>query len=116
MRNCVVVVLALALTVPALAAQKESGTTKLKDVQPAGTTDKDHKKQQYDFTFDTTTHEYTCRSNEKEKINATDFVVGTDITYQVNGNKGKVRSSTGKQVSCTVVRVANPPAPTPASQ
>src|SRR6516162_4026795 len=110
MRNCVVVVLALALTVPALAAQKESGTTKLKDVQPAGTTDKKHKHQQYDFTFDTAQHEYTCRSNENQSVKATDFVVGTEVQYQVNGNKGKVKSSTGKQVSCTIVRVANPPA------
>ena len=90
------------------AAQKETGTTKLKDVQPAGVTDKIHKKQQYDFTFDSATHEYTCRSNEKDKVNATDFVVGSDIQYQVQGNKGKVKSvSTGKQVGCMVVRVAS---------
>jgi len=66
--------------------------------------------QQYDFTFDTAQHEYTCRSNENQSVKATDFVVGTEVQYQVNGNKGKVKSSTGKQVSCTIVRVANPPA------
>ena len=79
-------------------------------MQPAGTTDKHHKHQQYDFTFDAQTHEYTCRSKEGDKINATDFVVGSNIDYQVKGNKGKVKGSTGKEVSCTIVRVADLPA------
>ena len=36
----------------ASAAKKDEGTTTLKDVQPAGTTDaKDKKNQQYDFVF-----------------------------------------------------------------
>ena len=102
-----VVLLTIMVTLSAFAGTKESGTTTLKDVQPAGTTDKKHKHQQYDFTFDSSTHEYTCRSNEKDKLNATDFVVGSNIQYQVSGNKGKVKSSTGKQVSCMVVRVAD---------
>jgi len=29
------------------------------------------------------------------------------VNYQVDGNKGKVKSSAGKQLSCTIVRVAN---------
>jgi hypothetical protein len=110
MRKLCIFALAIAITVPAFASPKESGTTKLKDAQPAGTTDKSHKKQQYDFTFDSATHEYTCRSNEKDKVNATDFVVGSDIQYQVQGNKGKVKSANGKQVGCMVVRVAALPA------
>jgi hypothetical protein len=110
MRKVFIFALTIAMTLPVFAAQKESGTTKLKDVQPAGTTDKNHKKQQYDFTFDSATHEYTCRSNEKDKVNATDFVVGSDIQYQVNGNKGKVKSSSGKQVGCMVVRMGQVPA------
>jgi len=102
--------LALGLTATAAAAQKETGTTKLINVEPAGTTDKDHKRLQYDFTFDGKTQEYSCRSKEKTKINATDFVVGTNIDYEVKGNNGKVKSSTGKEVDCTIVRVANVPA------
>ena len=109
MRNFSILALALCLTGTALAAQKETGTTKLVNVQPAGTTDKHHKHQQYDFTFDAQSHEYTCRSKEGDKINATDFVVGSNIDYQVKGNKGKVKSSSGKQVSCTIVRVADLP-------
>ena len=113
MRNLSILVLALCLSGTALAAQKEAGTTKLVNVEPAGTTEKGHKHQQYDFTFDGQSHEYTCRSKEGDKINATDFVVGSNIDYQVKGNKGKVKSSSGKQVSCTVVRVAELPASAP---
>jgi hypothetical protein len=100
-------VLAMMLSGLAIAADKESGNTTLKDVQPAGTTDKKHKKQQYDMTFATSKHEYTCRSNENEKVEATNFVVGTGISYKVDGNKGQVKStSSGKSVKCTIVRVA----------
>jgi len=90
-----------------VAANKISGTTTLKDVQPAGTTDKDHK-QQYDLSFVSSTGEdYTCRTSAKKSVNATDFVVGSNVNYQVDGNKGKVKSSAGKQLSCTIVRVSN---------
>ena len=95
----------------ASAADKESGNTSLKNVQPAGTTDKKHKKQQYDMTFDSSKNEYTCRTNENQKINATDWVVGSPIQYKVNGNKGEVKNTqSGKSAKCTVVRVANLPA------
>lgn len=103
-----ILVLLAATALTAVASKKESGTTTLKDFQPAGTTDKKHKHQQYDLSFTTTANDYTCRSNENEKINATDFVVGSSISYQVNGNKGKVKNlSSGKQVNCTIVRVAD---------
>lgn len=109
MRTFSILAVALCLVGTVLAAQKETGTTKLVNVEPAGTTDKKHKHQQYDFTFDAQTHEYTCRSKEGDKINATDFVVGSNIDYQVKGNKGKVKSTMGKEVSCTIVRVADVP-------
>jgi|SRR5271165_1411621 len=100
-------ILAMFLSSMAVAAIKESGNTTLKDVQPAGTTDKKHKKQQYDLTFATSKNEYTCRSKENEKVQATNFVVGTGITYKIDGNKGQVKStSSGKSVKCTLVRVA----------
>lgn len=90
-----------------MAASKESGSSTLKDVQPAGTTDKQHKKQQYDLTFTSSKNEYTCRTNENEKVEATSFVVGTGITYKIDGSKGQVKSTqSGKNVKCTLVRVA----------
>jgi hypothetical protein len=29
------------------------------------------------------------------------------VTYEVKGNKGKVKTAAGKELSCTIVRVAN---------
>jgi hypothetical protein len=96
------------VTSSAAAATKDSGTTTLKDVQPVGTTDKKHKHQRYDLSFvSSTAKEYTCRTGEKTSVKATDLVVGSDVNYQVDGNKGKLKTSAGKQVSCTIVRVAN---------
>ncbi|HEY4961144.1 MAG TPA: hypothetical protein VFC15_13250 [Candidatus Limnocylindrales bacterium] len=101
-------------TALALAANKESGSTTLTNVQPAGTTDKQHKKQQFDLTFSTSNNEYTCRTNENQKVQATQFVVGTTVNYKIDGNKGEVKStSSGKNAKCTLVRVA---AITPAPQ
>jgi hypothetical protein len=104
--------LATLLTMVALsanAATKDIGTTVLKDVQPAGTTDKKNKHQQYDlyFTSAAAGKDYTCRTSAKTSVKATDLVVGSNVTYQVNGNKGKVKTSAGKQLDCTIVRVAD---------
>jgi hypothetical protein len=108
MRRLVLYAFMLILTVNAMAGSKDKGKTTLKDFQPAGTTDKNHKKLQYDLSFVTQSgKDYMCRTKENEKIKATDFVVGSDMTYEVNGNKGKVKISNGKQVDCTIVRVAN---------
>lgn len=96
------------LSVSAMAGSKDSGKCAIKDIQPAGTTDKNHKHQQYDLIFTSTSgKDYTCRTSEKKEIKATDFVVGDNISYQIKDNKGKVKSDKGKQVDCTVVRVAN---------
>jgi hypothetical protein len=96
------------LTINARAASKESGKTMLKDLQPVGVTDEKHKNKRYDLSFVSTSgKEYTCRTGEKTKLKVTDFVVGSDLTYVVNGTKAKLRTSSGKQVDCTIVRVAN---------
>jgi uncharacterized protein YcfJ len=104
----------LAAAITATAGSKIEGTTTLKDFQPTGTVDKKtHKNQQYDLSFAAMGKLYTCRSVEKESLKATDFVVGSDVQYQINGDKGKVKSAGGKQVECTVMRVAELPAATP---
>jgi gentisate 1,2-dioxygenase len=108
MRRLMMLALALMLSGNAIAASKESGKTTLKDLQAAGTTDKKHKNQQYDLSFVSVSgKDYTCRTGENVKLKATDFIVGSDLTYEVKGNKGKVKTSGGKQVDCTIVRVAN---------
>jgi gentisate 1,2-dioxygenase len=98
------------LSVPGIAATKDSGTTTLKDVQPAGTTNNKQKHQQYDLSFASASgKEYTCRTGEKTSVKATDFVVGSSVTYEVKDNKGKLKTAAGKQLSCTIVRVAIAP-------
>jgi hypothetical protein len=99
--------LLLMCTLPAAAGNKQKGTTALKDFQPAGTTDKKHKHQQFDFTFVASGTEYTCRSPEGTKLKATDFPVGSDITYEINKDKGEVKNTSGKEVKCTMMRVQN---------
>jgi hypothetical protein len=104
-KSTVALLAVLAIALPAGAGSKLKGTGTLKDFQPAGTTDKKHKHQQFDFTFVASGTQYTCRSKEGDKVKATDFPVGSDITYEVDGDKGKLKSQSGKHVSCTVVRV-----------
>ena len=110
-----IALLVITFAATAAAGSKIEGTTTLKDFQPAGTTDKKtHKHQQFDLSFAASGKEYTCRTNEKESLKATDFVVGSDVTYAISGTKGKVKSASGKKAECTVVRVAELPAPAPA--
>jgi hypothetical protein len=106
------VCLTIALAGSAAAATKDAGSTTLKDVQPAGTTDKKtHKHQQFDLMFTSAMgKDYTCRTNEKDKVKATDLPVGSSATYEVKGTKGKVTTAAGKSFNCTVMRVADAPA------
>ena len=101
-----VLLMTVVIDLTASAAKKDAGTTTLKDVQPAGTTDtKDKKKQQYDFIFEASGNHYTCRTSPKTSVKAVDFVVNSDVKYEVDGDKGKLKTTAGKQVKCTVVRV-----------
>jgi hypothetical protein len=101
-----VLLMTVVVDLTARAAKKDAGTTTLKDVQPAGTTDtRDKKKQQYDFIFEASGNHYTCRTSPKTSVKAIDFVVGSDVKYEVDGNEGKLKTTAGKQVKCTVVRV-----------
>jgi len=102
--------LLLVLCVPFAMAKKEKGTTTLKDVQPAGTTDKKNKNQQFDLSFDVSGMSYICRTSHDAKVKATDFVVGTNLTYEMDEHEGKLKNASGKQVKCTVVRVEKLPA------
>jgi hypothetical protein len=99
-----ILLLVLIGAVPALAGNKQKGAATLKDFQPAGTPDK-KQKQQYDFIFDATGTEYTCRSSAGTKLSATDFPVNSQITYEIDKDKGKVKTTAGKETKCTVVRV-----------
>jgi len=107
-----VLFLVLVCTISATAGKKDTGTTTLKDLQPAGTPGSEGKKnkktkQQFDFIFETSGKHYTCRTDPKTSVNATDFVVGSSIIYEINGEKGKLKGASGKDVKCTIVRVEN---------
>jgi uncharacterized protein YcfJ len=100
----------VAAAIAAAAGSKIEGITALKDFQPTGSSDKkNHKNQQYDLSFAVLGRQYTCRTVEKESLKATDFVVGSDVTYEINGDKGKLKNSGGKKIECTIVRVADSP-------
>jgi hypothetical protein len=113
----VVALLAGAMATPALAGQKVTGDTILKDLQPAGVADKHakHSKHQvFDLTFDTTGNEYICRTNADKSVNVTNFVVGSSVNYEMDGKKVKITTPNDKKVACTIVRVAViPVAPRP---
>ena len=114
MRKLIIASMLIIASLPLAAGTKDEGKTTLRDVQPAGTTEKNHKHLQYDLSFSTpTSKDYTCRTKENEKPKATEMVVGSDITYEIKGNKGKVKLANGKDLDCTVVRVANTPVATP---
>ena len=98
-------VLTLMITMAAMAS-KIAGTTTLKDLQPTGSTDKKtHKHLQFDLFFDAQHMRYTCRTRDSKSTNATDFVVGSELSYEISGDKGKLKTADGKKVDCTVVRV-----------
>jgi hypothetical protein len=97
-----------AATIPASAARL-SGNTTLKDSQPTGTKDKEHKHQAYDLSFVANGKGYTCRTDSGKSMNATDFVVGTDIKYEIDGEKAKIKTPQGKHVDCKIVRVEAAP-------
>jgi hypothetical protein len=105
----IVLIASFLCALPAAGSDKLTGQTNLKDFQPAGTTDKKHKHQQFDFTFVVAGTQYTCRTPEKTKLKATDFPVGSVINYEVNKDKGKVTGQSGKESGCTMVRVEKLP-------
>src|SRR5436305_10962061 len=101
---------AIAMTLSA-SADKVNGSAALKDLQPFGTTDKEHKHQAYDLSFDAEGHSYTCRTNPKKSIDATEFVVGSQINYEIDKNKAKIKTPQNKKLECKIVRVEKSPAP-----
>jgi len=108
-KRIAVLLLVMASVTPGV-AKKDRGATTLKDVQPAGTTDtKDKKNQQYDFIFEVSGNRYTCRTSPKKSLKATEFVVGSDVKYEIDEDKAKLKSTAGKEAKCTVVRVEKLP-------
>jgi hypothetical protein len=108
MRKAILAAAILSMTLPAV-ADKIKGDTTLKDSQPFGTKDKQHKHQAYDLSFIGQGKSYTCRTDSGKSMNATDFVVGSAINYEINKNKAKIKTPENKQVDCKIVRVEMAP-------
>jgi len=114
-----IVLLTAAMAVPAFSAQKQEGNALLKDLQPTGVADKHKKKskhQVFDLTFDARGKEYICRTDADKSVNVTNFVVGSNINYEIDGKKVKIKTPEDKKVECQIVRVslASSATPTPA--
>lgn len=103
-KRCAMLALIMVVALPAMAA-KDKGTTTLKDVKAVGQYDKDHKHQQYDLLFDTKDKSYACRTDGKHSMNATDFVVGTQMKYEIDSNEGTLKNTDNKEVKCKIVKV-----------
>jgi len=116
-KRTLALLLVLMSTLPATAGSKQKGTAKLDDMQTAGTTDKENKNQMYDFLFATGGNQYRCRTSHKTELKATDFVVGNDVKFEIDGDNVKLKSMAGKETKCKVVRVeAVGAAPAPAAK
>jgi len=109
MRSLCFALLLISVSVPFALAKKDKGTTTLKDLQPAGTTDKEKEHQQFDFFFDASGMSYVCRTSYKDEVKATEFVVGTNLTYELDEHEAKLKNASGKKVECTIVRVEKMP-------
>ena len=75
--------------------------------ESTGSIDKQHKHQTYDLTFQAAGRAYTCRTNSDDSMNATDFIVGHEMHYEINGKKVKIKTPENKKVECKVIRVAD---------
>jgi hypothetical protein len=95
----------LLATLPSF-ADKIKGDSTLKDNQPYGTKDTEHKHQGYDLTVDAKGKTYTCRTDPSHSMNATDFVVGAAIHYEIDNNKANIKTPQNKKVDCKIVRAA----------
>ena len=104
--------LAIATILMTLSASAENlkGPATLKDLQPFGTKDSEHNHQAYDLSFDAQGNSYTCRTDSGKSTNATDFVVGTQINYEIDKNKATIKTPRNKKVQCKIVRVERIPA------
>lgn len=109
-RIALTILLCAGIAPPAVWGASTTVTATLKDLQTVGTTSKKQKHQQYDLVIDTSSNEYTCRSRLGSKVKPTEFVVGSIIQFEINGQNGVAMNASNKKVRCAIVRVAGSPA------
>jgi hypothetical protein len=92
-------------------AEKVTAPGTIRDLQPTNYAVARKKHQQFDFSIATASHSYGCRTPENKKLDATQFVVGSSVTFTANGRNGEVRTGNGKTAKCLITRVADNPLP-----
>jgi hypothetical protein len=91
-------------------ASKRTDTATLSDVQATNFAPAKKKHQQYDFSIQTAGRSYACRTSADKSTNATDFIVGSSVTFISNGKNGEIETANGKKAKCTITRVQDMPA------
>jgi hypothetical protein len=102
--GCIAVMVLIGST--AFAAKHVDQAT-LQDLQPTNFAPAKKKHQQYDFTVATADRSYQCRTPDSKSTNATDFQVGSTVTFTSSGKSGKIKTVSGKEAKCTITRVAD---------
>ena len=90
-------------------AEKRTEPGTIQDLQPTNYAVAKKQHQQFDFSITTASHSYGCRTPENKKINATDFVVGSAVTFVSDGKNGEVKTTQGKTAKCLITRVEDAP-------
>ncbi|AXC11804.1 hypothetical protein ACPOL_2482 [Acidisarcina polymorpha] len=90
-------------------AEKQTNQATLRDVQPTNFGPAKKKHQQYDLSILVPGRSYQCRTPDNRNFNATDFLVGSMITFTANGKSGEVKTAAGKKEKCTITRVEDAP-------
>jgi hypothetical protein len=104
----------IAMMATSALADKLTAPGTIQDLQPTNYAVAKKQHQQFDFSIVTANHSYGCRTPENKKLDATQFVVGSPVTFAANGRNGEVKSSKGKSAKCLITRVADtPPAVAP---
>ncbi len=93
------------LTGSAALASRRTDQATLQNLQPTNFAVAKKQHQQYDFSVATAGRSYQCRTPENKKINATDFIVGSLVTFTSSGRNGEVKTMQGKSAKCMITRV-----------
>jgi hypothetical protein len=97
----------LAMLGTAAFAEKRVEPGTIQDLQPTNYAVAKKQHQQFDFSITTANHTYECRTPENKKLDATQFVVGSSVTFTANGRNGEVKTGAGKTAKCLITRVAD---------
>jgi len=109
MRNFAYIALMAMVVGTSAIAEKITAPGTIQDLPPTNYAVAKKQHQQFDFSIVTANHSYGCRTPENKKLDATQFVVGSAVTFTANGRNGEVKTEKGKTAKCLITRVADTP-------